>query len=176
LAVGRQEPQKGFDVLFNALPAVRSRLPELRVLVAGREGRSTRALAEQVRGAGLGETVTFLGMRDDVPDLMCAANVLAFPSRWEGAAGTLIEAMALECPIVTSRLPTLLETVDESTAELVSPGDPDDLARGLLDVLADGPGMADQVSHARQRFESGYSVEVSARRMSHLYSRVAPLA
>lgn len=175
LAVGRQEPQKGFDVLLDAVPAVRSQLPELRVLVAGREGRSTAALAEQIRGAGLDATVTFLGMRDDVPDLMCAADVLAFPSRWEGAAGTLIEAMALECPIVTSRLPTLLETVDESTAELVSPGDPEDLARGLLTALAASPSMADRVRRARLRFEADYSIQVSARRMSELYARVARL-
>ncbi len=114
-------------------------------------------------------------MRDDVPDLMCAADVLAFPSRWEGAAGTLIEAMALECPIVTSRLPTLLETVDESTAELVSPGDPQGLARGLLTALAASPSMADRVRRARLRFESDYSIQVSARRMSELYARVARL-
>lgn len=173
LAVGRQEPQKGFEVLLGALPTMLSWRPDIRVLVAGREGRATEPLTEQLKDAQLDTIVTFLGMRDDVPDLMCAADVLAYPSRWEGAAGTLIEAMALECPIVTSQLPTLLETVDESTAVLVPPGDTMGLARGLVCALARERDTVDRVRVARERFENEFTIEVSTRRMAHLYSRVA---
>jgi glycosyltransferase involved in cell wall biosynthesis len=173
LAVGRQEPQKGFDILLDALPAVRSRLAEARVVIAGREGRATAALTALVRENGLTDMVTFLGMRDDVPDLMVAADVLAFSSLWEGAAGTLQEAMALECPIVTSALPTILETVDEATAELVLPRDSEDLARGLLAVLGDRNTVAGRARAARDRFEQEFTIQVCAHRMGQLYSRVA---
>lgn len=175
LSIGRQEPQKGFDVLFRALPSVLSRYPRVRVLVAGREGRATESLGELVRASGLAESVTMLGMRDDVPDLLAAADVLAFPSLWEGAAGTLQEAMALECPIVTSRLPTILETVDDSIAELVAPGDADDLARGLLAALTDRRAAADRARAGRDRFEQEFTIQVSARRMAQLYARVGAL-
>jgi glycosyltransferase involved in cell wall biosynthesis len=171
--VGRHEPQKGLDVLLDALPAVRSQVPDLRVLVAGREGRATAALRERVRAAGLDSAVTFLGMRDDVPDLLAAADVLAFPSRWEGAGGTLLEAMALECPIVSSRLPTLLETVDESTAVLFAPGCAEDLARGLLEVFDDRTRALERSHAARARFERGHTIQASAERMAQLYARVA---
>jgi glycosyltransferase involved in cell wall biosynthesis len=173
VAVGRQEPQKGLDVLLSALPSVRSRFPGVRVLVAGREGRATPALAQQARAAGLADTVTFLGMRDDVADLLCAADVFAFPSLWEGAGGTLIEAMALECPIVTTRLPTLLETVDESTAELVTPRSAADLARGIIASLADGRAASERARVARGRFEEQFTIQASARAMAQLYDRVA---
>jgi glycosyltransferase involved in cell wall biosynthesis len=173
VAVGRQEPQKGLDVLLSALPSVRSRFPGVRVLVAGREGRATPALAQQARAAGLADTVTFLGMRDDVADLLCAADVFAFPSLWEGAGGTLIEAMALECPIVTTRLPTLLETVDESTAELVTPGSAADLARGIIASLGDGRAASERARVARARFEEQFTIQASARAMAQLYDRVA---
>ena len=172
LVVGRQEPQKGHDVLIRALPAVRARYPEVRVVVAGREGRATEQLADLVASMELAEAVRFLGARDDVPDLLAAADVLVYPSLWEGAGGTLLEAMALECPIVTSRLPVLLETVDDSSAELVSPGDVHDLTRGILAVLASPSATARRARDARKRFEQEFVIEISAHRMADLYRRV----
>jgi glycosyltransferase involved in cell wall biosynthesis len=173
VAVGRQEPQKGLDVLVRSLPRVRSQFPDVRVLVAGREGRATPALRQLAGSSALGDAVTFLGMRDDVPDLLAAADVFVFPSLWEGAGGTLLEAMALECPIVASRLPTLLETVDRSTAELVAAGKVDDVARGLVAVLSDRPSAAARARCARDRFERQFTIQASARRMAQLYARVA---
>ncbi len=173
VAVGRQEPQKGLDVLVRSLPRVRSQFSDVRVLVAGREGRATPALRQLARSSALGDAVTFLGMRDDVPDLLAAADVFVFPSLWEGAGGTLLEAMALECPIVASRLPTLLETVDQSTAELVAPGKVDDVARGLVAVLSDRSSAAARARSARDRFERRFTIQASAQRMAQLYARVA---
>lgn len=176
LAIGRQEPQKGFDVLLNALPVVRSQHPEVHVVIAGREGRATASLLDLMHNHGLGDTLTFLGRRDDVADLLAAADVFALPSLWEGAAGTVLEAMALECPIVASRLPTLQEAIDDSTAELVTPQDPTGLAQGLLTTLADRRAAASRARAARSRFEREYTIQVSARRMADLYSRVAATA
>lgn len=176
VAAGRQEPQKGLDVLLAALPGVRSRFPGVRVLIAGREGRATAALNEVAHSSGLADAVTFLGMRDDVADLLCAADVFAFPSLWEGAGGTLLEAMALECPIVSSRLPTLLEMLDDSTAELVTPRSADDLARGLVAALVDRRAALARARAARARFEERYTIDASARRMAQLYARVAHVA
>jgi glycosyltransferase involved in cell wall biosynthesis len=176
LAIGRQEPQKAFDVLLEAVPPLQARYPDVRVFIAGREGRATASLKTLTGASGLAETVTVLGMRDDVADLLVAADVFAFPSLWEGAGGTLLEAMALECPIVTSRLPTLLETVDPSTAELVSPGSAPELASGLLAVLGDADTTTRRVRAARARFDSQFSIQACAQRMAQLYSRVAATA
>jgi glycosyltransferase involved in cell wall biosynthesis len=176
LAVGRQEPQKGFDVLLRALPTLKQRIPDVHVVIAGRPGRASEALTEQAAAARLAGAVRFLGMRDDVPDLMASADVLAFPSLWEGAAGTLQEAMALECPIVTSGLPTILETVDAATAAIVAPGSSEDLAQGLLSVLEDPVASRRRAVAARARFERDFTIEVSARRMADLYFRTAAAA
>jgi glycogen(starch) synthase len=83
--------------------------------------------------------------------------------------------MALEAPIVTSSLPTLLETVDASTAELARPGDASELAGGILRVLADPAAAAGRARAGRARFEADFTVEASARRMAALYDRVATL-
>lgn len=172
LAIGRQEPQKGFDVLLEAIPKLRARFPEVRLLVAGRDGRASESLRELVQKYSLDGAVSFLGRRDDVADLLAAADVFAFPSLWEGAAGTVLEAMALECPIVASRLPTLAETVDETTAELVSPRDSQQLSDALARVLAGQSDVTGRVRAARDRFERDFTIQVSAGRMARLYSEV----
>ena len=130
-------------------------------------------LGDAMRAHDLAGTVTFLGMRDDVPDLLAAADVFAFPSRWEGAGGTLIEAMAVETPIVTSDLPTLGQTVDDATAVLVRPGDASDLASGVLRVLGDPAAAAVRARAGRARFEAEFTIGAGARRMAELYGAVA---
>jgi glycosyltransferase involved in cell wall biosynthesis len=172
VAVGRQEPQKGLDVLLGAVPVVRARHPGLRVLVAGREGRASPALRDAMRAGDIAGTVTFLGMRDDVPDLLAAADVFAFPSRSEGAGGTLLEAMALEAPIVTSDLATLHQTVDDSVALLVRPDDARALAAGIVAVLDDPAAATARASAGRARFEAEFTIGSGARRMARLYEDV----
>jgi glycosyltransferase involved in cell wall biosynthesis len=162
--------------LLRAIPAVRDRFQGVRVFIAGREGRASGSLIALASKNDLAMTVRFLGERDDVPELMAAADVLAFPSLWEGAGGTLQEAMALECPIVTSALPTILETVDESMAVLATPGRPDELARGLVAALSDPDDSHKRVLAARARFERDFTIDVCAPRMADLYSRVAATA
>jgi glycosyltransferase involved in cell wall biosynthesis len=176
LAVARQEPQKGLDVLVRAVPAIRASLPDAVVLVAGREGRSTEQL--QVLQAALPEpaAVRFLGARDDVPDLLCAADVFVLPSRWEGAAGSVIEAMAMECPIVASDLETLRGTVDASTATLVTMEDPAALSTGILAAITDPQRARQRSVRARREFENTFTIGSSAARMLAFYHRVVPPA
>jgi glycosyltransferase involved in cell wall biosynthesis len=173
VAVGRQEPQKGLDVLLAAVPLVRARHPAVRVVVAGREGRASAALGDAVRHGDLAGTVTFLGMRSDVPDLLAAADVFAFPSRWEGAGGTLLEAMALEAPIVTSDLATLRTTVDDSVAVLVRPDDAGALAAGIVGILDEPAAATARARAGRARFEAEFTIGTGARRMARLYEGVA---
>ena len=101
LAVGRQEPQKGLDVLLDIVDQLADERENLRVLIAGRPGRSTAALQVQHRSMRHGDQVRFLGHRDDVPDLLHLADLVVCTSRREGAAGALLEAMAAGRAIVS---------------------------------------------------------------------------
>ena len=95
LAVGRLAAQKGFDTLIAAAARWRGRRPEPLLLIAG-----TGPLASGLSGQAneLGVDVRFLGARDDVPDLLAAADVLALPSRWEGQPLILQEALRAAGP------------------------------------------------------------------------------
>ena len=145
----------------------------MRFLFAGREGRATAGMRAVLAEHGIEDRVDLLGMRDDVPDLMVAADALALSSRWEGAAGTLLEAMALECPIVSSALPTLEQTVDASTALLVPPGEAAPLAEALVAVLQDRDAARARALRAREVFWDRFTIGSSARGMAALYRSVA---
>ena len=177
VAAGRVEPQKGHRFLVEAVPALLDRHPSLLVVVAGRRGNASSELDERIAALGLGDHVRLLGFREDVPDLLVAADVFAFPSTHEGLGGTLLEAMALEVPIVASDLPASREVATAEGAVLVPAGDPAALAAALGSILDDpaAPATAARVRAARDRFESSYSLDASADGMAGLYAHVAAL-
>jgi glycosyltransferase involved in cell wall biosynthesis len=175
LAVARHEYQKGLDVLVRALPRLLAAVPDAEVVVAGRPGVQTDELHTLAHGLGISARIQWLGMREDVPDLLVAADLLAFPSRWEGAAGTLLEAMALECPIVATSLPTLSGVVDDGTALLVPTDDAAALAIAMARSLVE-PGAADRAERARQHFLSTYTLAATCRGMAEFYDTVATTA
>ncbi len=115
------------DVFIEALPTVLKEYPTAIVLLAGREGASTNDLKRRTDELGLTDHIRFLGHRHDVADLLCAADALVFPSAFEGLGGSLIEAMAVGCPIVCSDLSVLREVTrledGDHAAQFFPPGD-----------------------------------------------------
>ena len=137
-------------------------------------GTATRRRCSGQSSAAWGWTgaVTFLGPRDDVPDLLCAADAVVIPSRWEGLSNVLIEAMALEAPVVASDLPTLEDAAsDGETAILVPPADPARLAPAIVATLADPEAARRRAGHARERFLRRFTVDHVADQMLAFYDR-----
>jgi glycosyltransferase involved in cell wall biosynthesis len=170
LAVARQEYQKGLDVLLRALPLVRAEFPQARLLVAGREGNQTAALEALIGELRLGDGVTFLGARPDVPDLLCAADVFVFPTRREGFPGAVLEAMAMEAPIVATSIPTVSEAVVAGQHALLVPvDDAEALAAATLAALRSPEAARQRAQAARTRFYDNFTIERAADGMVALY-------
>lgn len=172
LAVGRLEPQKGLQHLLAALPAVAADHPQLVILVAGKDGRAATSLKEQARTLRL--DIRFLGHREDVPQLLAAADVFCFPSEREGFGGVLIEALAVGCPIVASRIPTTLEVLGsgaDSVGTVVDAHVPSALGRAINRALAGGDETQRQTREGRSRFEERYSLEPVVEQMVGFFNR-----
>lgn len=171
VAIGREEWQKGHDALVDATARLQARGIAATVLIAGRAGAQSEPLRERVERARLASHVRVLGYRDDVADLLCAADVFAFPSRWEGLGSTLLEAMALETPIVASDLPAVREVLGPEQARLVPPAEPDALADALAATLAAPDDARRRADAARRRFLDEFTVDAAARGMRAFYER-----
>jgi glycosyltransferase involved in cell wall biosynthesis len=170
LAVGRHEHQKGYDVLLPAVATVRERAPGTKLFVAGRETAVTPALRARAAELGIDAAVRFLGIREDVPELLCGADVFAFASRWEGMPGGVIEAMALGTPIVATTIAPVREVLGEPPhALLVPPDDAGALADALLAVQR-GAATLDTTA-GRERFLTRFAIGAVAQEMVRFYER-----
>jgi glycosyltransferase involved in cell wall biosynthesis len=168
LVVGRLDKQKAVDVSLGAIEVLQSRMPDAQVLVVGRDGNAAtdvRQVAATMRN------VRLLGHRTDVADLMCAADCLSFPSRWEGLGGTLIEALALELPIVATNIGCIREVLGDVPWPLVAIDDPIGLASSLETVLRGDPSLAETSTRGRQRFEDLFTASCAADGMVAIYAQ-----
>src|SRR5205814_7280998 len=105
VCVGRLSRQKAQDVLLEAWPRVASAVPDATVALVG-DGPEEPAL--RARNA---PNVLFAGWRDDVPDWLAAADVVAIPSRWEGLPLVVLEAMARGRSVVSADADGMAESL-----------------------------------------------------------------
>jgi len=174
LAAGRQEHQKAHVDLVAATALLVRRVPAARVLIAGREGNASSVLqAALVQHPAAADAIVLLGHRHDVPDLLCAADVLAIPSLYEGTAGAALEAMALCCPVVCTDLAGVAGVLKrDDNALLVPVGQPSAMADALERVLTE-PALAQGLrDRGLADFEERFTIDVAAAAMEAFYADV----
>ncbi|MGY1775850.1 glycosyltransferase family 4 protein [Geodermatophilus sp. SYSU D00804] len=162
LAVGRLHPQKGYDVLLDAAAtlargAAGDRAPL--VAIAG-DGPLEAELSARIAAQRL--PVTLLGRRDDVADLLAAADLVVLPSRWEARSLTAQEALRAGTPLVATRTGGLPELLGDG-ALLVPPGDAAALAGAVADLLAD-PARAAALAEVGRARAAGWPDEAATAR------------
>ncbi|MEM9037218.1 MAG: glycosyltransferase [Actinomycetota bacterium] len=158
--VARHERQKGLDALIGAVDAIARRGTEVLLVQAGRDGGTSALLRSEIGRLGLDERVRLLGHQDDVAaDVLPGLDVFAFPSRYEGLGGALIEAMATGLPIVTTDLPVTREVTAEQ-ALFVPTGD----VAALADAILAAPTSIDRaaVRAAAARFDLEHVLDLEA--------------
>jgi len=172
LAVGRLEEQKGFDVAVQAMAFVSQATPWASLSIAG-DGRQRRMLADRVTALGLTDTVSLLGTRDDVRELMLNADILIHPARWEGFGLVLLEAMRAGLPVVATRAGAIPEVVaDGVTGLLVPPDDPDQLATSMIELIQDPVRRREMGMAGFERLKEHFSPEQMARGVAAVYDSV----
>jgi len=168
VAVGRLHPQKGYDVLLDAVAGWASddRLPTTPLVAIAGDGPLHDELAERIRAGRL--PVVLLGRRDDVADLLGAADVCVLPSRWEGSPFTAQEALRAGTPLVSTRAGGLPELLG-SGASLVPVGDPRALTDAVVRVLTDPAHAAQLVEAGRAQAARWPDEATAARRLVAVY-------
>lgn len=133
--VGRLDPMKGHRFFLAAAEQVHGEFPETRFFVVG-EGWLRASLERKVEETGLGDAVRFLGHRRDIETIVQGFDVVVVASTLEGMPFALLEALALERPVVATDVYGLGEVIrDGETGRLVPPEDSDAIARALGDLL-----------------------------------------
>jgi glycosyltransferase involved in cell wall biosynthesis len=150
--VGRLEPRKGPLDLVRAASAIKRGAPGARVVVVGDDPyESDPGYTRQVLES---RQVAHYRWSDNAPGLMRHLDVLVAPSYEEPFGTVVAEAMAVGTPVVATRVDGLPEVVDDGVSgRLIGPGDPDELATAVLEVLARRAEMGAAAREQARRFD-----------------------
>jgi glycosyltransferase involved in cell wall biosynthesis len=174
--IGRLTRQKGFAYLVEAIAQLRTRFPQLHLVIIGGELSTdpepfqTELLA-QVEQLGLQDCVIFTGFRDDTPELLGLLDVFCLPTYFgEGLPRSILEAMAMGLPIVTTDIRGCREAVvPGENGLIVPPQDSDALAAALGTVLGDRPRQTQWGEASRQRATALYDERYVFERLATWY-------
>jgi len=170
LAVGRLVGRKGFATLLRALPEIVAKNPNAHLVCVGR-GHMHRRLLRQARRLGVGDSVTFEpGLPfDELAQLFRSADLVAYPSYYEGQGLIPLEAMASGTPPITVDAGPLPEMVDDEVGALFQLGDPGELAATINRLLDNPDNLVALARSGRQRVVSEYTYELNAERYVSFY-------
>jgi len=168
VAIGRLHPQKGYDVLLDAVAgwAADPRLSTTPLVAIAGDGPLHADLDGRIRAERL--PVALLGRRNDVADLLGAADVCVLPSRWEGTPFTAQEALRAGAPLVATRAGGVPNLVGGG-AELVPVGDAAALSEALVGLLADPAAAAALGERGRAHAAQWPDEATAARRLVAVY-------
>ena len=171
-AVGRLEPQKRFDLLLGAIARLAPTHAALQLAVIG-DGSLRRDLEAQAAALGIGARCRFLGQRDDIASLHHAFDVFVQSSDYEGTPNAVLEAMAMETPIVATDAGGTRELAEPGVHAVIVPvGDVNALSAGIEAVLQDPAAAQARVVAARHRVECELSFEARTRRLESIYEEL----
>jgi D-inositol-3-phosphate glycosyltransferase len=166
--LGRLDPQKGQEEFLRSLPSVLKRVPNAYYVIAGDETKGEEGHRQHLINLsdelGIADSVRFLPFTEDVPEFMAALDVFVMPSYSETFGLVLIEAMAMEKPVVATSTGGVPEIVkDHQDGLLIPPRDEKAVADAVLLLLQDSALRTSLSKHARldtlEHFEASHCVD-----------------
>lgn len=171
VTVARQEPQKDHLTLLKAADPLLAERPGLHLVIAGREGTASTAIADRLATLPNRERIHMLGHRGDVAAVLDSGDVFVLPTRYEGMPGAVIEAMTMSLPVVASDIAPVREVLD--SPGLPAPGDAGAFTHAVRELLCDDAARRRAGMTNRARYERLFTIERSAAGMADLYRHVA---
>ncbi len=169
ISVGRLSPEKDYGTLLRATKIVLESYPEFQLTLIG-DGQERQKLELIANKLGFKANVRFLGERSDVHDQLATAGFFVSSSTTEGISLTLLEAMAVGLPIVTTAVGGSPEiVVPGETGKLVPPQDPEKLAQEMIAMIEERPVWPEIGKAARERVETNFNIRTMIRQYEELY-------
>ena len=171
IAARRLFEKNGVEFLVRAIPIVAESIDvELIVVGDGPERAKLERIASEL---GVQNQIRFMGARPNIelPGLLSSAEIAVLPSLMEATSVAALEAMSCELPVAATKVGGLAEIIDDAVGIHCRPGDPQDLARAIVDLLGrdDLRAMGEK---ARRRVTARWSVEQLGTRHLEIYETI----
>ena len=170
--VARTDPWKGQAYYIEAAKLVLDQIPNVKFLIVGKDSEGSRysdELKALARKHGIEDRVIFTGYREDVLSVMKSLDVFVLPSLGEPFGRVLIEAMALEKPVVATGSGGVPEIVTEDTGRLVPEREPGPMADAIVALLRDPDRRVAMGKAGRARVDGMFTMEIHARNIENVY-------
>lgn len=161
---------KGLDYLVKAIPLILEEIPEVRFIIAG-DGPYRKSLEKTIEETSVGNKVYLLGHRDDIVSILGSINILVHPSYAnEGVPQSILQAMAMEKPVVASDFSPLKEVVIENKTGILTPiKDPESIAIAVIRLLRDKELSKQLGENGRRLVATYYSLTGMLDKLETLY-------
>lgn len=148
-------------------------VPDLRLVILG-EGPLGGELRALTQSLGIQERVFFVGFRDDVFDILRAADLFLLSSVWEAVALAVQEAVLVATPVVATDAGGIPELIEDGVSGLLfPPGDHQAMARAIAKVLSDPAKAKIRASIALEKLRATFSTPVMLDRLASVYRSFA---
>ena len=165
-------PHQDQETLIAAAVEISRELPDLHWIIAG-DGPLLPDLMEQVHRAGLEQRVHFAGHVSNPWGLIAEANVFVMSSREEGLGTSILDAMALDIPVVSTRAGGIPEILEGGAGLLVPVGDGIQLGKAVSSLIKDKELRQRTVAMARQRL-TRFTADAMADGVRSVYRSILP--
>ena len=161
---------KGHEVLIETFGEIKNEIKGAMLIIVG-EGYLENRLRDLVNRLGLTESVLFTGFQSDIPEIIASFDIAVLPSFFEGMGRVLLEAMAMERPVVASRVGGIPELVkDGINGFLTTPGDAKGLAESIKKLLNDKKLAISMGKEGRKRVTDKFSAETMVKSINKVYN------
>jgi len=169
--VGKFTEQKGYDVLLKAFEEVLNHYSDIKLEIIG-TGYLENDLTNLSEDLGITNSVRFLGSMSNrsVVETMNSWSIFVLASRWEGFGIVLIEAMALEKPVVATKVDAIPEVVEDGvTGILCQSEDYQGIAQGIISLLNDTEKAIEMGRFGRKRVEKYFTIGEMVNKLERIY-------
>ncbi|MCK4330773.1 glycosyltransferase family 4 protein [candidate division WOR-3 bacterium] len=175
LSVGAIIKEKGYRYLIDAIPGIISRCSDVHFLIAGGvvDENVYKELKDIIEDKGLGNHISFLGYRDDLPSIVREADLFVLPSVKEAFPLSLLEAMASCTPVIATRCGGPEEMiVDGKTGNLVPTCSASAIENAIVELLKDKDKARQMAERARRRVQDFFDIDIFINKWHNLYEDV----
>jgi glycosyltransferase involved in cell wall biosynthesis len=181
ISIGRLCEQKNHCLLIDAFHLLSERKVGCSLLIVGEDttdGSYRRILEAKMNDLPecTRKNIHFLGSRKDIPELLMASDIFTLSSDWEGVPLTLLEAMGYGIPVVCTSVGGVPDVITHGLDGLLVPkGDVASLANAFSEISTNSPLAAKLVCNAQEKFNSFFSIEMTAHGYLGLYKETEAL-
>ena len=167
--IGRLEPIKNPEILLNLIKIIRNEIPEVKLLIVG-DGSLREKMERLIKPLGIERNVIFAGRVENVFPYIKIMDLVILPSKIEGLGISLIEAMALEKPVVGTNVGGIPEVIEDGiNGFVVEPDDLENLKKAVYFLLKNKEEAKKMGKEGQRIWEEKFSVESMVKKIEGIY-------